>query len=230
MEAVSRGVALAGSLTRATRSGDTAQRAAGALRALGVRLDADEGPLSVPGPVGTLIVANHVSWLDIVGLLALEPAAFLAKREVANWPLVGEQARRLDTLFVDRWALRSLPETVAAVAARLREGRSVAVFPEATTYCSGEGGPFRRAVFQAALDAGAPVRPVTLSYLQGGLPSTVAAFVGDDTLARSLGRVTRASGLTLRVRAHTALAPEGDRKELAARARRAVLAAEPAHV
>ncbi|WP_206077800.1 lysophospholipid acyltransferase family protein [Prauserella endophytica] len=227
MEAVGRSVALAASLAR---GGELRGRARAVLNALDVTLDADEGPLHVPGPVGTLIVANHVSWLDIVGLLAVEPAAFLAKREVADWPLVGGLARRLDTLFVDRWALRGLPESVDAVAARLREGRSVAVFPEATTYCSEPGGPFRRAVFQAALDAGAPVRPVTLTYLQGGEPSTVAAFVGDDTLARSIGRVVKASELTLRVRAHPALAPEGDRRELAARARRAVLAAEPAHV
>ncbi|PXY31993.1 lysophospholipid acyltransferase family protein [Prauserella muralis] len=226
MEAVTRLAALARALATA---GPPDARARAVLDALDVRLDTDAGRLSVPGPTGTLIVANHVSWLDIVGLLAVEPATFLAKREVAGWPLLGRAATRLGTLFVDRWALRALPDSVAAVAAHLRTGRSVVVFPEATTWCSAPGGEFRRAVFQAALDAGAPVRPVSLEYLQGGRPSTIAAFVGDDTLARSVGRVARAAELTLRVRTGTPLSPEGDRRSLADRARRAVLAVEPAH-
>ncbi|WP_199431134.1 lysophospholipid acyltransferase family protein [Qaidamihabitans albus] len=227
MEAVRRCAALASSLTR-TEPVDV--RARRVLAALDVRLDADTDRLAVPGEHGTLIVANHVSWLDIVALLAVEPAALLAKREVAGWPLLGPMAREAGTLFVDRWALRKLPGTVAEIAARLRSGRPVAVFPEATTWCSAPGGVFRRAVFQAALDAGAPVRPVTLDYRQDGAPSTVAAFVGEDNLARSLGRVARARELTVRLRAHPELPPEGDRRSLAERARRAVLAAEPARV
>ncbi|MFD2397542.1 lysophospholipid acyltransferase family protein [Prauserella oleivorans] len=144
--------------------------------------------------------------------------------------MFGSLARRVDTVFVDRWALRTLPEAVAAVAERLRAGRSVAVFPEATTWCSPPGGPFRRAVFQAALDARAPIRPVTLTYLQRGEPTTVAAFVGDDGLATSVGRVARARELTLRVDVHPALPPQGDRRSLAEQARAAVLGREPAGV
>ncbi|PRX45521.1 1-acyl-sn-glycerol-3-phosphate acyltransferase [Prauserella shujinwangii] len=222
-----RGSALAVSLGR---GGPLRERARRVLDALDVRLDATAGPLSVPGGPGTLIVANHVSWLDIVALLAVEPAAFLAKREVGDWPVLGPVAAAQGTLFVDRWALRSLPATVATVAARLREGRSVVVFPEATTWCSAPGGPFRRAAFQAALDAGAPVRPVSLEYTQGGRPSTVAAFVGDDTLVRSVGRVLRAADLTVRVRPREPLPPAGDRRQLAALARDAVLGREPARV
>ncbi|MEU6641177.1 lysophospholipid acyltransferase family protein [Saccharomonospora sp. NPDC046836] len=220
-----RGLELAGALAG---RGAPGERAAAVFRALDVTLETNVERLSVPGATGTLVVANHVSWLDIVGLLVIERLGFLAKREVAHWLVVGTVATRLDTLFVDRWALRSLPRSVADLAARLRQGRSVAVFPEATTWCSAPGGPFRRAVFQAALDAGAPVRPVTLSYLQRGEPSTVAAYVGTDTLARSVGRVARARDLALRVHAWPALEPVGDRRELAARARQAVLGVEPA--
>ncbi|WP_372493315.1 lysophospholipid acyltransferase family protein [Prauserella halophila] len=172
--------------------------------------------------VGTLVVANHVSWLDIPVLLALEPVTFLAKREVARWPFVGRQARRMGTLLLDRWSLRGLPATVDAVAERLRAGETVAVFPEATTWCSSPGGPFRRAVFQAAIDVGAPVRPVTLSYRQRGAPSTVAAFVGDDGLAASLARVVRARDLSVHVDVGRHLEPVGDRRTLARRAQHAV--------
>ncbi|EID54012.1 lysophospholipid acyltransferase family protein [Saccharomonospora xinjiangensis] len=208
-------------------------RAADVLAALGVTIDvtgvagaAPAPALSEPGPVGTLIVANHRSWLDIVGLLAIEPVAFLAKREVESWPWVSSIASRHGTVFVDRWALRTLPEAVAAVADRLRSGRSVVVFPEATTFCSDKGGRFRPAAFQAALDAGAPIRPVSLSYRQCGRESTVPAFVGDDTLARSMARVLRADDLSLRVRLHPALEPVGDRRELACQAQRAVTSGE----
>ncbi|QZL06313.1 1-acyl-sn-glycerol-3-phosphate acyltransferase [Streptomyces sp. BHT-5-2] len=200
------------------------------------------GPLSVPGtePVagpterapgaarapGTLIVLNHVSWLDIVALLAVEPATLLAKREVGRWPLVGGLARRAGTHFIDRTNPRKLPHTVRELTALLAAGRSVAVFPQATTWCTAEQGAFRRATFQAALDAGAPVRPVTVAYAQQGRPSTVAAFCGDDTFAASLRRVATARGLTVRVTVHPALPTAGrglDRRALAAAAERVVL-------
>ncbi|WP_438488351.1 lysophospholipid acyltransferase family protein [Streptomyces sp. S186] len=200
------------------------------------------GPLSVPrtepavGPAerapgaarspGTLIVLNHVSWLDIVALLAVEPATLLAKREVGRWPLVGGLARRAGTHFIDRTNPRRLPYTVGELSALLAAGRSVAVFPQATTWCTAEQGAFRRATFQAALDAGAPVRPVTVAYAQQGRPTTVAAFCGDDSFAASLRRVAAARGLTVRITVHPALPTAGrglDRRALAAAAERAVL-------
>nr|WP_202488001.1 lysophospholipid acyltransferase family protein [Streptomyces sp. SID8354] len=175
---------------------------------------------------GTLIVLNHVSWLDIVALLAVEPATLLAKREVGRWPLVGGLARRAGTHFIDRTDPRRLPCIVRELSALLVAGRSVAVFPQATTWCTAEQGAFRRATFQAALDAGAPVRPVTVAYAQQGRPTTVAAFCGDDTFAASLRRVVAARGLTVRVTVHPALPTVGrdlDRRALAAAAERVVL-------
>lgn len=230
-ETVRRYAALTAALAGGEPLGEKARRV---LAALGVALDADTDRLSVPGEKGTLIVANHTSWLDIVALLAVEPPVFLAKREVRDWPWIGRRADELGTVFLDRWALRALPEGVATLARALREGRTVAVFPEATTWCAPPGGPFRRAVFQAALDADAPVRPVALSYFQGDAPTRIAAFVGDDPLARSIGRVARASDLTVRVRTSPASTPSAlsdlwglsmpapDRRTLAVTAQRAV--------
>lgn len=203
---------------------------------LEVRGAGTAGRLSVPGPgerapaadrvPGTLIVLNHVSWLDIVALLAVEPAVLLAKREVGHWPLVGGLARRAGTHFIDRTSPRQLPRTVRELSALLLAGRSVAVFPQATTWCTADQGGFRRATFQAALDAGAPVRPVTVDYAQQGRPTTVAAFCGADTFAASLRRVVTARGLTARFTVHPALPTAGrglDRRTLAAAAARMVL-------
>ncbi|MFF8827923.1 lysophospholipid acyltransferase family protein [Streptomyces sp. NPDC015131] len=201
------------------------------LRALDVRTDPPGrgGPLALPGPTGTLVVANHISWLDVVVLLAAEPMVLLAKREVAAWPVVGALARRIGTRFIDRDGIRHLPLVVRELAAVLRSGRSVVVFPQATTWCTVPGGTFRRATFQAAVDAGAPVRPVTLDYLQRGAPSTVAAFLGDEGFGTSLHRVARAEGLYARITAHPPLTGT-DRRTLAAEAQRSVRRAEsPVH-
>lgn len=213
-------------LALGTRIADppTLQRHARAvLDALGITLDAT-GPLRVPGTTtGTLIVANHVSWLDVIALLAVEPVPLIAKQEIAGWPVIGPLAGRTGSRFLDRHAVRELPSVVRELAAYLRNGGSVAVFPQGTTWCTAPGGPFRRATFQAALDAGAPVRPVALDFTRHGKPSAVAAFVGGETLATSLRRVAATDGLTTHVRVCPPLWPGAhDRRSLAAAAHAAV--------
>ena len=182
--------------------------ARGVLAALGVRLQW-RGPLP---RAGSLLVANHVSWLDVCALLAVAPVKLVAKCEVRNWPGIGGLAAVLGAIFVDRSRPKSLPETVAEVTAELRAGRSVAVFPEGTTFCGSTRGRFRPAMFQAAVDAGAPVTPVSISY-----DSTAAAFVGDDTLWSSVRRVAGLRELTVTMVGSPALrpVPDADRKMLA---------------
>jgi 1-acyl-sn-glycerol-3-phosphate acyltransferase len=132
-----------------------------ALAALGVRVTVRGG---TPRP-GSLLVANHVSWLDVVVLLAAAPARLVAKREVRGYPAVGALAAAAGTIFLDRSQPRHLPRLVAEVAAALRAGTSVAVFPEGTTYCGAVGGRWRPAMFQAAIDARVPVVPLRVAYL-----------------------------------------------------------------
>ncbi|NYI88040.1 1-acyl-sn-glycerol-3-phosphate acyltransferase [Amycolatopsis endophytica] len=218
------------SVLAGVRRGNLRPHARGVLDALGIALDANTDLLRVPGGTGTLVVANHVSWLDIVAVLAVDPVGFLAKREVRSWPVIGPLAQSCGTRFIGRRELRELPTVVAGLADALRAGESVVVFPEGTTWCGGPGGTFRRAAFQAAIDAGAPVRPVTFSYTQGGRPSTVAAFVGDDGLLPSLARVARARDLRIGLTAHPPLDPVGDRRGLAAHAQDVVRSTRvPAH-
>ncbi len=178
------------------------------LAALGVRL-VWRGPAPRPG---SLLVANHISWLDIVALYAMAPARLVAKSEVRGWPGIGTTAGRSGTIFIDRGRPRALPQTVGEVAAALRAGRSVAVFPEGTTFCGTEYGRFRPALFQAAIDAGAPVVPISISY-----DSTEAAYVGEDTLFASVLRVARVRRLTVTLVAGPALRPVAgaDRRTLA---------------
>lgn len=194
------------------------------LAAAGVRLVVRGGPLAPPDGRGALVVADHTSWIDIPALGAIGPVAMLAKREVRDWPLIGVLAARTGTLFVHRESLSLLPETIAATAAALRAGTLVGVFPEATTWCGAAGGPYRRAPFQAAIDAGAPVRPVTVTLLTpDGRPTTAAAFVGAQTLGDTVGRVLRLPGLVCEVVVGELLEPgPDDRRALAVRARERV--------
>jgi 1-acyl-sn-glycerol-3-phosphate acyltransferase len=191
------------------------------LRVSGVRLRVS-GEL---GDGGELLAVNHLSWIEVLAVGALRPVRMLAKREMGDWPLIGGVARRTGALFVDRAGLRGLPDTVGATAEALRSGADVAVFPEGTTWCGAAAGPFRRAVFQAAIDAGAPVRPVAaVLRLPGGDPAPGAAFVGEQTLWDSLLRVLRMPALDCELTILPALHPSADRRELARRAGDAVAA------
>ncbi|MBG0561821.1 lysophospholipid acyltransferase family protein [Actinoplanes aureus] len=203
------GVLLGGLLPAALLGGGALRRLSRAILAvLGVRL-VWRGP--VPRP-GCLLVSNHVSWLDIVALTAVLPVRLVAKHDVRAWPGIGATAGRSGAIFIDRTRPRALPQTVGEVAAALRAGRSVAVFPEGTTYCGTEHGQFRPALFQAAIDAGAPVVPISVGY-----DSTEAAFVGEDTLWGSVLRVAHVRRLTVTLVAAPALRPEAgaDRRVLA---------------
>jgi 1-acyl-sn-glycerol-3-phosphate acyltransferase len=169
---------------------------------LGIRL-AIRGQLPMQR---ALMVSNHVSWLDILVVLAVTPARLVAKHEVRDWPLVGAPAAAVGTIFIDRSRPRTLPDTVAEAADALRAGDVVAVFPEGTTWCGRSAGRYRPALFQAALDAGAPVVPVSLRFqLADGEGTTAAAFLGDETLAASLRRILAVRGLVVSIVAGAAV-------------------------
>ena len=151
---------------------------------------------------GQMLVANHVSWLDVIVLLALCPQArFVSKAEVQHWPLIGRLAAGARTIFVERDRPRQTFAAVDALAAALSAGETVIVFPEGTTTAGHAVLPFRATLLQAALLASAPVRPVALRYAEAGhdvSPST--PYIGDDTLLGSLWRTARAPGLVANVR------------------------------
>ena len=197
------------------------------LGAAGVRLEVSGATgLRPDDGSGALVVANHLSWIDVLALGAVTPVTMLAKREVAGWPVIGPLAARFGTVFVDRRGLRTLPGVVAETARALGDGALVGVFPEATTWCGAGSGAFRRAPFQAAIDAGVPVRPVSLALrTPDGRPTTAASFVGDQTLGDSLSRVLRMPAVVCAVAVGDVIESSGDRRSLARRASAAVRAA-----
>ncbi|MFD3496313.1 lysophospholipid acyltransferase family protein [Streptomyces sp. NPDC058690] len=177
----------------------------GVVRAFGVRVRVIGRPQPSAGEAraGALVVANHISWLDIPLVAAVLPGRMLAKSDIRRWPVLGTLAALGGTLFVDRDRLRALPTTVRDIAGALRGGSRVVVFPEGSTWCGrGTGGRFRHAAFQAALDAQVDVRPVRITYRTAWPDEPAAgaaAFVGDDPLTASLWRVVTAAGLTAEI-------------------------------
>jgi 1-acyl-sn-glycerol-3-phosphate acyltransferase len=163
---------------------------------LGIRIRVTGAPLQ-GRPV--LVVSNHVSWLDILVITATTPAIFVAKQEVAGWPLIGLIARMRGTVFVDRERRGQAAGTNAEIAARLAEGAMIVLFGEGTSSDGNRVLPFRTALFGAVNEALAQldlgpvfVQPLSIGYVKlQGLPMGrqhryVAAWYGDATLIAHL--------------------------------------------
>ena len=169
-------------------------------------------------PGGTLLVANHVSWLDITALHAVLPhARFVSKADVKAWPLLSQLADAAGTLYLERERKRDALRVVHAVAQALAAGETVAVFPEGTTSDGRALLAFHANLLQAAIATATPVQPVALHFSDALLPiSRAVEFVGATTLLESLWRVACGEGLV----AHVTLLParpsaHADRRVLA---------------
>ena len=164
------------------------------LAILGIELRLSGAP-PAHGPM--LLVANHISWLDILVMHAARHCRFVAKADVRRWPLIGTLATGAGTLYIERESRRDAMRVVHHMAESLRAGDILAVFPEGTTSDGRALLPFHANLLQAAISADAPVQPVALSFVDAasGEMSTAASYIGDDTLVGSLWRTVTAPSL-----------------------------------
>ena len=165
------------------------------LTLLGVRLEL-RGQPPVAGPV--LLVANHISWLDILVMHAARHCRFVSKADVRHWPLIGTLADGAGTLYIERQSRRDAMRVVHRMSDSLKRGEIVAVFPEGTTSDGVALLPFHGNLIQAAISAGSPVQPVALSFLDTSTRaiSLAPCYVGDDTLVGSIWRTLAARSIT----------------------------------
>ncbi len=191
------------------------------LRCLGIEVAAD--PALAQCAAG-LLAANHVSFVDVFVINAVLPAGFVAKSEVARWPLIGWLCRHNETIFIERGSRRAAHGTQLHMIDALRSGRRVAIFPEGTTTRGDRLLPFHGALFQAAVDAGTPVCALTLRYTDAnGRPSQAPAYVDDVSLLECLHAILASPGLVAHVAvAANLLPPFTDRRHLAHRAHGAI--------
>lgn len=168
-----------------------------------------QGTPPTHGPL--LMVANHISWLDVLVMNAAHPSRFVSKADVKSWPLLGSLTTGAGTLYIERESRRDAMRVVHHMAERLRAGDILTVFPEGTT---GDGRallPFHANLLQAAITANAPVLPVALSFVdrvRGGRHEA-PVFVGDTTLMASIWAMLCADGVQAQVRYGEPQPPRG---------------------
>ncbi len=163
-----------------------------------------------------LIVANHISWLDIFVLNALQPARFIAKAELRRWPIVGRLSRNVGTLFIERERRRDTHTVNRHTVDALARGDLVAVFPEGTTSDGTGLLKFHSSLLQPIVDAHGVVQPIAIRYrTPADEYSDAPAFVGDLTMIGSFWRLTGERSLVAEVNILPQLpAGERNRREL----------------
>ncbi len=193
------------------------------LRILRVQLDARfvDG---APSQRNALVVANHVSWLDIFVVNAVQPCHFVAKADIRNWPVLGWLCEKAGTIFITRGRQREVRRVQEGLVVGILRGQRIAFFPEGTTSAQGELLPFHSNLFEAAITAGVPVKPYALRYLdaQGAL-HPAANFIGETTFVDSLMMILKARGMRAQLIELPLIDSTGlQRRELAQRARAVV--------
>jgi 1-acyl-sn-glycerol-3-phosphate acyltransferase len=198
------------------------------LKILGVDVRLLDSPLA-PGTKrqAQLLVANHISWLDVIVIQSLQPCVFVAKKEVRQWPLIGPLADACGVVFVDRSSSSSARKMVDAVTQAFKDECCVAGFPEGTSSDGREVGTFHASLFEAAIAHKVQVQPVALRYIdrQTGALCRKAAYFGDISFSTSLKQVLCASSITVTVQISAPLMPEGhSRRSLAQLSQRSISA------
>jgi len=137
-----------------------------------------------------LLIANHISWLDIHAINSVLPVRFIAKSDIKSWPLFGYLAKKSQVLFIERGKRQHATRIVALTTQSLKAGDNVCLFPEGTTTDGTCIAPFKGSVMQSALQANSTIWPIAIRYprLDGSI-NTEVAYAGDTTLVESILRV-----------------------------------------
>jgi 1-acyl-sn-glycerol-3-phosphate acyltransferase len=154
-----------------------------------------QGTPPVAGPV--MLVANHISWLDIPVMHAARHCCFISKSDVQGWPLLGRLATAGGTLYIERSSRRDAMRMVRTMQEALDRREVLAVFPEGTTGDGRSMLPFHANLLQAAVLANAPVQPVGLRFVDvaTGATSFAPSYIGDETLLGSIWRTLSAPAI-----------------------------------
>lgn len=155
---------LASRARRAVRVRTTSFFAGITLVLCGVRVRADHRERLHAAPTGRLVIANHVSYVDILVVAALMPSVFITSVELRNTPLLGMLAKLGGSLFVERRRPGGLKQEIGEITGVLKQGFTVVLFPEGTTSNGEQVQPFKQSLFDAAVSAGADILPLCLRY------------------------------------------------------------------
>jgi 1-acyl-sn-glycerol-3-phosphate acyltransferase len=163
-----------------------------------------------------LMAANHISWIDIHVINAFKPHYFVAKSEVASWPIFGWMAKQLGTLFIERGKSNSIRNMVQEVAGQLNQ-KAICIFPEGTSTDGKQVAPFKSNLFEAAIIANAPIYSLAIQYfdVRTGHKTTAAAFIGDMGLLDSIWNLICSPPICAQISISAKLPALKERKALA---------------
>ncbi len=173
-----------------------------------------------PSEQQTLILANHISWVDIFALNSVSTARFVAKAEVGRWPLIGQLCKGTGTLFIERGNKRSTVHINHEIIAGLEAGQRIAVFPEGTTSDGSSLKPFRSSLLQPAIECQTTIQPVYLRYVDAtGNASSAAAYCDDISFGASMWKLLGSKDITVELHylESMAVTHADDRRELSKR-------------
>ena len=161
-----------------------------------------------------LMVANHISWMDIIVIQSIKPCIFVAKSDVASWPLFGWVAQMTGTIFIKRDKVSDIKKALKKMKRRLIK-RSVCIFPEGTSTSGRYLLPFKSNLFQSSIDTNKSILPLCLRYEQNNTYSDKAAFVDDMSLVDSINKIKQEKDIYVIVVVLQPIRPRYNRKELA---------------
>lgn len=134
-----------------------------------------------------MILANHISWIDIHALNSVIAVRFIAKSDINTWPIFGYLARKSGTIFINRTSRKDTARIVDTTAETLTKGHNVAFFPEGTTTDGTELAHFKSSIVQAAINAKSTIYPLALRYPKpDGSINPKLAYAGETTMAESM--------------------------------------------
>jgi len=161
-----------------------------------------------------LMVANHISWMDIIVIQSIKPCIFVAKSDVASWPLFGWVAQMTGTIFIKRDKISDIKKALKKMKRRLIK-RSVCIFPEGTSTNGRYLLPFKSNLFQSSIDTQKSILPLCLRYEQKNIYTDKTAFVDDMSLLDSIIKIKQEKDIRVVVEILQPIRPRYNRKELA---------------
>lgn len=164
---------------------------------LGVKVKIEGAPIQ---NTAVMLVANHVSWIDIFILNSCRTTAFIAKKEIKDWPIVGRLVAQSGTIFVDRSSRQAMRGVNKELDVRFAKGMCTGLFPEGTTSDGFAVKNFFGGLLEAPLKAQVPIQPVAILLYYQGKRSSYSSFIGDETLVHNIWILLSNSGISVTVR------------------------------
>jgi 1-acyl-sn-glycerol-3-phosphate acyltransferase len=173
---------------------------------------------------GFLMVSNHVSWLDIHVINSVMPMTFVAKSDVANWPIFGWIAKNIGTIFIKREKISDLKRVIHLMQSRLSTGEAICIFPEGTSSDGISVLDFRSNLFESVAQTQQKILPIAIQYQEHNRYSNRAAFIGEMGLIDSIKQIMQSDYLEAHIHLLEPLESHFSRQNLAERSRQAILA------